>query len=61
MTVTKAQKKAVHKYITTHYDICKIRFPLGTKDKINELRGNQSMNSFITEAVLEKIKNYESK
>ena len=58
MAVTNAQKKAVHKYVSSHYDVARVRFPLGTKDKIKKAVSEgkaSSINEFISEAVLEKL------
>lgn len=62
MPVTEAQKKATAKYEKENYDKVLTRFPKGTKDKILGI-GAKSVNSFIIEAVNEKLErevaNYE--
>lgn len=58
MPASKAQQKAVNKYIKENYDVFQIRMPKGKKDKIKahaESRG-ESVNSFINRAVDETIK-----
>lgn len=58
MPASKAQQKAVNKYIKENYDVFQIRMPKGKKDIIKahaESRG-ESVNSFINRAVDETIK-----
>ena len=58
MPASKAQQKAVNKYIKENYDVFQIRMPKGQKDIIKahaESRG-ESVNSFINRAVDETIK-----
>lgn len=58
MPASKAQQKAVNKYIKENYDVFQIRMPKGKKDIIKahaESRG-ESVNSFINRAVDEMIK-----
>ena len=53
MTVSKAQQRAVSKYMKENYDELKIRVPKGDKGKIKayaESRG-ESVNGFITKVV----------
>lgn len=54
MSVSEAQKKATAKYEKENYDKVLTRFPKGTKDKILSA-GAKSVNSFIIEAVNEKL------
>lgn len=57
MPASKAQQKAVNKYIKENYDVFQIRMPKGKKDIIKahaESRG-ESVNSFINRAVDETI------
>lgn len=57
MPASKAQQKAVNKYIKENYDVFQIRMPKGKKDIIKahaESRG-ESVNSFINRAVDEAI------
>ena len=58
MPTSKAQQKAVNKYIKENYDVFQIRMPKGKKGIIKahaESRG-ESVNSFINRAVDETIK-----
>lgn len=53
MAVTKAQQKAVSKYMKENYDEIKVRVPKGRKDEIKahaEGRG-ESVNAFINRAI----------
>lgn len=57
MPASKAQQKAVNKYIKENYDVFQIRMPKGKKDIIKahaESKG-ESVNSFINRAVDEAI------
>lgn len=54
MSVSEAQKKATAKYEKENYDKVLTRFPKGIKDKILST-GAKSVNSFIIEAVNEKL------
>ena len=57
MAVSKAQQKAVSKYMKENYDIYQIRMPKGKKETIKahaEAHG-QSVNGFINEAIDEKM------
>lgn len=58
MPVSQAQKKATAKYEKENYDKILTRFPKGTKEKILET-GAKSVNSFIIQAVSEKLDNTE--
>ena len=55
---SKAQQKAVAKYMKNNYDELKVRMPKGKKDIIKTAAENQgkSINGFINEAIDEKIK-----
>lgn len=58
MPASKAQQKAVNKYIKENYDVFQTRMPKGKKDIIKahaESKG-ESVNSFINRAVDETIK-----
>ena len=57
MPVSKAQQKAVSKYMKENYDVFQIRMPKGKKDIIKTAAENQgkSVNGFINEAIDEKI------
>lgn len=49
ITVSKAQKKATAKYEKENYDKILVRFPKGTKEKIQAK--SDSVNGFIVNAV----------
>lgn len=58
MAVSKAQQKAVHKYVKENYDRQEIVMPKGKKEKIKahaEKRG-ESVNAFINRAIDEQMK-----
>ena len=53
MPVSKAQQKAVHKYVRANYDRLELTVPKGRKDEIKAhaaARG-ESVNAFITRAI----------
>jgi len=53
MPVSKAQQKAVAKYMANNYDEIKVRVPKGKKDKIKahaESKG-ESLNGFVNRAI----------
>ncbi len=54
---SKAQQKAVAKYMKNNYDELKVRVPKGKKEIIKTAAENQgkSVNGFINEAIDEKI------
>ena len=55
--VSKAQQKAVHKYVKANYDRMELTVPKGRKAEIKahaEARG-KSVNGFINEAIDEKM------
>lgn len=57
MAVSKAQQKAVSKYMKENYDEIKVRVPKGSKDAIKdhaETRG-ETLNGFINRAINETI------
>lgn len=57
MPVSKAQQKAVSKYMKENYDVYQIRMPKGKKEEIKvfaDSRG-KSLNRFVNEAIDEKI------
>ena len=58
MTVSKAQQKAVAKYMKNNYDEIKIRVDKGGKAAIKAAadKTNESVNSYIKSAVKAKIK-----
>ena len=57
MAVSKAQQRAVSKYMKENYDEIKIRVPKGTKDDIRACaeRNGESVNAFINRAIEETI------
>lgn len=54
---SKAQQKAVAKYMKNNYDVFQIRMPKGKKERIKTAAEGQgkSVNGFINEAIDEKI------
>lgn len=57
MAVSKAQQKAVHKYIKSNYDRIDLTLPKGEKERIKEHSAafGESVNSFIHRAINETI------
>lgn len=57
MPVSKAQQKAVHKYIKANYDRQEITMPKGKKDAVKAHAESQgeSVNAFINRAIDETI------
>lgn len=57
MAVSKAQQKAVSKYMKENYDEVKIRMPKGKKAKIKAYADSkgESVNGFINRAIEETI------
>ena len=58
MPASKAQQKAVSKYMKKNYDVFQIRMPKGKKDKIKEFAESkdESLNGFINRIIDEAIK-----
>lgn len=58
MPTSKAQQKAVAKYMKENYDEIKVRVPKGKKEEIKAAADSQgkSVNGFINEAIDEKMK-----
>lgn len=58
MPVSKAQQKAVAKYIKTNYDAIQIRVPKGDKDiiKAHADANGESVNAFIARSIQEQIR-----
>lgn len=55
MPASKAQQKAVNKYVKANYDLYQVKMPKGRKDEIKahaEAR-SESVNGFINRAILE--------
>ena len=61
MPASKANQRAVHKYVKNNYDRLDVTLPKGKKDVIKEAAGKQglSVNGFINAAVDEKLERYE--
>jgi len=55
MPVSKAQQKAVTKYMKENYDEFKVRTPKGKKEQVQEHTADtgESMNAFINRAINE--------
>lgn len=56
--ITKAQQRAVHKYVKTHYEQVNIAVKKGVKDEWKQSAsalGYDSLTKFIADAVAEKI------
>ncbi len=53
MPASKAQQKAVSKYMKANYDEIKLRIPKGEKDKWKQFAADQgkSLNQFVMDAV----------
>jgi predicted HicB family RNase H-like nuclease len=58
MAISKAQQKAVAKYMKNNYDELKIRVPKGEKEQIKAHADNQgeSLNGFVKRAIDETMK-----
>lgn len=57
-SISKAQQKAVHKYIKNNYDRIELTVPKGKKEKIKTAAesSGKSLNGYINEAIDEKMK-----
>lgn len=55
MAVSKAQQKAVAKYMKNNYDELKVRVPKGRKDiiKVHAEKNGESVNGFVNRAINE--------
>ncbi len=55
MPASKAQQKAVHKYVKTNYDRIEVTVPKGQKDTIKAFaeKHGESLNAFINRAIRE--------
>lgn len=53
MAVSKAQQKAVAKYMKNNYDELKVRVPKGRKDiiKVHAEKNGESVNGFVNRAI----------
>lgn len=57
MPASKAQQKAVNKYVKANYDLYQIKMPKGKKDdvKANASAAGESMNQYIINAVEQRM------
>ena len=57
MTVSKAQQKAVTKYMKENYDVYQIRMPKGEKARIKDHADavGESLNGYILQAVRDRM------
>lgn len=57
--VSKAQQKAVNKYVKNNYDRINVTFPKGEKEtlKAHATKQGESVNAFIVRAVKETMEN----
>ena len=56
MAVSKAAQKAVYKFEKENYEHVNLRMPVGTKDKINDVKNpDMSINGYINEAIKERL------
>lgn len=57
MTVSKAQQKAVNKYVRENYDRINVNMPKGKKDEIqaHAAQLGMSVNAYINQAIDEKM------
>ena len=63
MAVSKAQQKAVAKYMAENYDEIKVRVPKGKKAKIkaHAEKNGESLNGFVNRAVDEAMNSFNLK
>ncbi|RHR19098.1 Arc family DNA-binding protein [Blautia sp. AF19-34] len=56
--ISKAQQKAVQKYVKNNYDRVVVTFPKGRREEIKQHASNhsESMNAFIVRAVTETMR-----
>lgn len=57
MATTKAQQKAVHKYVKNNYDRMELTVPKGSRDiiKVASAKAGQSVNAYIWQAVQDRL------
>ena len=57
MAISKAQQKAVHKYVKNNYDRIELTVPKGKKEalKSHAQNRNESLNGFINRAIDETV------
>lgn len=58
MAVSKAQQKAVHKYVKANYDRLELTLPKGQKEEVRSFAAAQgeSVNAFIARLIAEAMK-----
>lgn len=58
MTVSKAQIRAVQKYVSKNYDRLELRLPKGNRDSVKEHaeKMGESLNQFLVRAVMETMR-----
>ena len=63
MAVSKAQQKAVNKYMATNYDRINLTVPKGRKEAIQAVASErgESLNGFVTTAIDERIERLQGK
>ena len=63
MAVSKAQQKAVSKYMKENYDEIKVRVPKGSKEaiKAHAEKQGESVNAFISRAIEEAMEREKSR
>ncbi len=61
--ISKAQQKAVNKYVKNNYDRINVTFPKGRKDEIKShaAEHGESVNAFINRAINETMERDQSK
>lgn len=57
MPISKAQQRAVNKYVKNNYDRVNVTFPKGRKDKlkVHAAERGESLNAFINRAIDETL------
>ena len=62
MAVSKAQQRAVNKYVKSNYDEVKLRMPKGKKDiiKAHAAQQGESVNAYINRAIDEAMQRDDS-
>lgn len=62
MAVSKAQQRAVNKYVKNNYDEVKLRMPKGKKDviQVHAARQGESVNAYINRAIDEAMQRDDS-
>ena len=62
MAVSKAQQRAVNKYVKNNYDEVKLRMPKGKKDviQVHAAQQGESVNAYINRAIDEAMQREDS-